>query len=57
MNGVLMKRYQDQINNLLDSYQSYEDINKLNVRTVILDGGGHFFRDLYLEDVIDIIIE
>ena len=42
---------------LVDSYESYEDINKLNVRTVILDGGGHFFRDLYLEDVIDIIIE
>ena len=42
---------------LLDSYKSYEEINKLNVRTVILEGSGHFFRDLYLEDVIDIIIE
>ena len=35
----------------------YGEINKSNVRTVILEGGGHFFRDLYLEDVIDIIIE
>ena len=42
---------------LLDSYKSYGEINKSNVRTVILEGGGHFFRDLYLEDVIDIIIE
>ena len=42
---------------LLDSYKSYEEINKSNVRTVILEGGGHFFRDLYLEDVMDIIIE
>ena len=42
---------------LLDSYMGYEEIDKLNVRTVILEGGGHFFRDLYLEDVIDIIIE
>jgi pimeloyl-ACP methyl ester carboxylesterase len=42
---------------LLDSYKTYEEINKVNVRTVILEGGGHFFRDLYLEDVIDIIIE
>ena len=42
---------------LLDSYKSFEEINKLNIRTVILEGGGHFFRDLYLEDVIDIVIE
>ena len=42
---------------LLDSYKSYEKINKSNVMTVILEGGGHFFRDLYLEDVIDVIIE
>jgi hypothetical protein len=42
---------------LLDSYMSYEEINKINVRTIILEGGGHFFRDLYLEDVIDIIIQ
>ena len=42
---------------LLDSYKSYEKINKLNVKSVIIEGSGHFFRDLYLEDVIDIITE
>ena len=42
---------------LLDSYKSYEKINKLNGKSVIIEGSGHFFRDLYLEDVIDIIIE
>jgi pimeloyl-ACP methyl ester carboxylesterase len=41
---------------LLDSYKTFQDLNQLNVRTVILEGGGHFFRDLYLEDVIDIIL-
>ena len=42
---------------LLDSYKVYEELDKVNVRTIILEGAGHFFRDLYLEDVIDKIIE
>tara|TARA_B100001059_G_C17538735_1_gene429279 strand:- start:5 stop:709 length:705 start_codon:yes stop_codon:yes gene_type:complete len=42
---------------LMDSYKTYEAINKSNVTVVTIEGGGHFFRDLYLEDVIDEIIK
>ena len=41
----------------VDNYKIYKKIKKSNVKAITLEGGGHFFRDLYLEDVIDIIIE
>ena len=41
----------------MDNYKIYKKIKKSNVKAITLEGGGHFFRDLYLEDVIDIIIE
>ncbi len=42
---------------LLDSYKKFYDINKNNIRFVTIDGGDHFFRDLYLDEVIDVILE
>jgi riboflavin biosynthesis pyrimidine reductase len=42
---------------IMDNYKIYEEIQKSNVNAVILEGGGHFFRDLYLDDVVDIIVE
>jgi alpha/beta superfamily hydrolase len=42
---------------LEDTYKKYDLINNANIRTVIVDGAGHFFRDLYLDEVIDVILE
>ena len=42
---------------LMDNYKTYQEIKKPNVKVITLEGGGHFFRDLYLDDVIDVILE
>ena len=42
---------------LLDSYKRFANINKDNIKFVAIEGGDHFFRDLYLDEVIDIILE
>ena len=42
---------------IMDNYKVYKEIQKSNVKAITLEGGGHFFRDLYLDDVMDIIIE
>ena len=42
---------------LLDSYKKFTNIDKHNIRFVTVEGGDHFFRDLYLDEVIDIILE
>ena len=42
---------------IMDNYKIYNEIKKSNVKVITLEGGGHFFRDLYLDDVIDIIVE
>ena len=45
------KNFNDKMN------KKYDLINNANIRTVIVDGAGHFFRDLYLDEVIDVILE
>ena len=42
---------------LLDSYKRFANIDKNNIKFIAIDGGDHFFRDLYLDEVIDIILE
>ena len=42
---------------LLDSYKKFLNIDKNNIKFVTIEGGDHFFRDLYLDEVIDIILE
>ncbi len=42
---------------LLDSYKKITEINKPNIKHYIIDGGDHFFRDIFLDDVIDVIFE
>ena len=42
---------------LLDSYKRFANIDKNNINFIAIDGGDHFFRDLYLDEVIDIILE
>jgi len=42
---------------LLDSYKMLESIDNINVTHYIIDDGDHFFRDIYIEDVIDIMFE
>jgi len=42
---------------IMDNYKVYKEIQKSNVKAITLEGGGHFFRDLYLDDVMDIIIQ
>ena len=42
---------------LLDSYEKFKVINKHNINHIVIDGAGHFFRDLYLDDIVDNILE
>jgi len=42
---------------LLDSYKRFESINKENIKHYIIDGGDHFFRDIYLDDVTDLMFQ
>ena len=41
----------------LDSYKILESVNNINVTHHIIDGGDHFFRDIYLDDIVDIMFE
>ena len=38
-------------------YKILTNIDKTNISHHIIEGGDHFFRDIYLDDVIDIIFE
>ena len=42
---------------LLDSYKNFNSIEKNNIKFVIIEGGDHFFRDIFLDEVIEIILE
>ena len=42
---------------LLDSYKKIIGIKKLNIKHHIIEGGDHFFRDIYLDDVMEIMFE
>ena len=42
---------------LLDSYKRFESLNKENIKHYIIDDGDHFFRDIYLDDVIDLMFQ
>ena len=42
---------------LLDSYKKFESLNKENIKHYIIDDGDHFFRDIYLDDVIDLMFQ
>ena len=42
---------------LLDSYKMIESVDKKNVSHYIVDDGDHFFRDIYLDDVIDLMFD
>ncbi len=42
---------------LLDSYKHFSAINKINVEHFIIEDGDHFFRDIYLDDIIDLMFE
>ena len=53
--SVIFSGTEDEI--LEDTYKKYNLISNPNVRKVIIDGAGHFFRDLYLDEVVDVILE
>ena len=42
---------------LLDSYKNFNRIEKSNIKFVTIEDGDHFFRDIYLDEVIEIILE
>ncbi len=42
---------------LLDSYKRFESLNKENIKHFIIEDGDHFFRDIYLDDVIDLMFQ
>ena len=42
---------------LLDSYKRFESLNKENIKHYVIDDGDHFFRDIYLDDVIDLMFQ
>ena len=42
---------------LLDSYKVFGSIDKINVTHHIIDDADHFFRDIYLDDVIDLMFD
>ena len=42
---------------LFDSYKKITKINKSNIKHHIIDGGDHFFRDIFLDDVIEVMFE
>ncbi|MEL0280741.1 MAG: alpha/beta hydrolase, partial [Gammaproteobacteria bacterium] len=42
---------------LLDSYKKLNQINQPNISHILIDGADHFFIDIYLDDVIDIIFD
>ncbi len=42
---------------LLDSYKKLNQINQPNISHILIDEADHFFRDIYLDDVIDIIFD
>ena len=52
---IIFSGTEDEI--LEDVYKKYNLIYNPNIRKVIIDGAGHFFRDLYLDEVIDVILE
>jgi pimeloyl-ACP methyl ester carboxylesterase len=55
LSSVIFSGNQDEI--LEDTYKKYNLIQNPNVKTVIIDEAGHFFRDIYLDDVIDVILD
>ena len=52
---IIFSGTEDEI--LLDNYKILTNIDKPNISHHIIEGGDHFFRDIYLDDVIDIIFE
>ena len=42
---------------LLDSYKMFESINKRNLTQYIIEDADHFFRDIFLDDVIDLMFD
>ena len=42
---------------LLDSYKMFESIDKRNLNKYIIEDADHFFRDIYLDDVIDLMFD
>ena len=46
---------EDSISNF--TYNKIKNSNKKNVELIMIDGSGHMFRDLYLEEVMDTVLE
>ena len=42
---------------LLDSYKMFESIDKRNLNKYLIEDADHFFRDIYLDDVIDLMLD
>ena len=42
---------------LLDSYKVFGSIDKINVTHYIIDDADHFFRDIYLDDIVDFMFD
>ena len=42
---------------LLDSYKKLNQINQSNISHILIDQADHFFRDIYLDDVVEIIFD
>jgi pimeloyl-ACP methyl ester carboxylesterase len=40
-----------------NTYRRVEVLNKKNIELLVVDGAGHFFRDLYFDDLMEIITE
>ena len=53
--SVIFSGTEDEV--LEDTYKKFKLIDNPNVRKVIISGAGHFFRDLYLDEVLDVILE
>ena len=42
---------------VLDSYKMFKSVNSTKIDHYIIDDGDHFFRDIYLDDVIDLMFD
>ena len=42
---------------LLDSYKMFESIDKKNLTQYLIEDADHFFRDIFLDDVIDLMFD
>ena len=42
---------------LFDSYKMFESIDKKNLTQYLIEDADHFFRDIFIDDVIDLMFD